>query len=125
MCQKAFGNLGAPLVSIPEAQLTWTRGEPATFRSSAIVARGFCRDCGTPLFMKDDGDPKYDMAIGSLDNPELARPTEQVGIESELSWFKSLPTLPRRRTEDYCSPEYLEKLKTLQHPDHDTETWPA
>jgi hypothetical protein len=124
MCQKAFGSWGAALVSVPVAQLTWTRGRPAEFRSSAIVARGFCAQCGTPLHMKEDGDSTYEIAIGTLDNPELAPPSEQAGIEAELSWFKSMPHLRRLRTEDYRTPEDMAKLKSLQHPDHDTAEWP-
>lgn len=124
MCQKAFGSWGAALVSVPEAQLTWTRGEPAEFRSSAIVARGFCAQCGTPLRMKEDGDPFYEIAIGSLDDPEKAPPSEQVGVEAELSWFKSMPGLQRQTTEDYRTPEDMAKLRSLQHPDHDTKVWP-
>ena len=57
MCQKAFGSIGAPLVSVPHAQFRWTRGTPATWRSSPIVERGFCRDCGTPLFMLEEDHP--------------------------------------------------------------------
>jgi hypothetical protein len=125
MCQKAFGSWGAALVSVPERNLTWTRGKPGEFRSSAIVGRGFCRDCGTPLYMKEDGDPNYEIAIGTLDDPELAPPSDQVGIESELTWFRSLPGLPRHRTEDDRSPQDLKRLTSLQHPDHDTEAWPA
>ncbi|MGE3871889.1 MAG: GFA family protein [Parvibaculaceae bacterium] len=124
MCQKAFGSWGAALVSVPAAQLTWTRGRPAEFRSSAIVARGFCAACGTPLHMKEDGDPTYEIAIGTLDNPELAPPTEQAGIEAEVSWFRSMPHLPRQRTEDYRTPADMARLKSLQHPDHDTAEWP-
>jgi len=37
-----------------------------------------------------------------------------------LSWFKSLATLPGRTTEEDRTPEDLRKLKSLQHPDHDT-----
>ena len=125
MCQKAFGSWGAALVSVPEERLTWTRGNPSEFRSSPIVARGFCRDCGTPLYMKEDGFETYEMAIGSLDDPELAPPSTQVGIERELSWFGTLSRLPRKTTEDDRTPEDLKKLRSLQHPDHDTETWPA
>jgi hypothetical protein len=125
MCQKAVGNWGAALVSVPEERLAWTRGSPGEFRSSAIVARGFCRDCGTPLYMKEDDYRYYEMTIGSLDNPELAPPSTQVGIESELTWFGTLASLPRKRTEDDRTPDDLKKLKSLQHPDRDTETWPA
>ena len=125
MCQKAFGSWGAALVSAPAARLEWTRGRPSEFRSSSIVARGFCRDCGTPLHIRDDGDPNYDVAIGTLDDPSAIPPMEhQVGIESEVSWFRTMHNLPRKMTTDYRSPEDMEKLKSLQHPDHDTEHWP-
>jgi hypothetical protein len=30
------------------------------------------------------------VTIGSMDNPETARPVEQFGTESELSWTRSL-----------------------------------
>lgn len=124
MCQKAFGAWGAALVTIPEKCFTWTRGTPAEFRSSSIVSRGFCRDCGTPLYMREDGSGVYDLAIGTLDDPNAAPPDEQVGIESRLVWFNSLPGLPSHRTQDERTPADLEKLRSFQHPDHDTEHWP-
>ena len=124
MCQKAFGSFGAPLVSVPRAKLSWTRGEPAAFRSSAVVVRGFCRDCGTPLFMLEDGWPVYDIAIGSLDDPSSAAPDRVVGVESKLAWADRLPSLPAHSTQEDRTPEDLAKLTSRQHPDHDTETWP-
>lgn len=125
MCQKAFGNFGAALVSVAAEGVTWTRGKPAEFRSSAIVARGFCASCGTPLYMREDGDPTYEIAIGSLDDPNVIAPmTEQSGIESKVRWFDAMFGLPARTTADYRTPEDMQKLKSLQHPDHDTEHWP-
>jgi hypothetical protein len=123
MCQNAFGSFGAPLVSLRAAELEWTRGKPAEFRSSPPVARGFCAKCGTPLYMHDDGDAHYEMAIGTLDDPNLTPPTKQVGVESELEWFRTLSSLPRQRTSDYNSPEKLASYRSRQHPDHDTEVW--
>jgi hypothetical protein len=125
MCQKAFGNFGAALVSVAAEQVSWTRGTPAEFRSSAIVARGFCAACGTPLYMREDGDPNYEIAIGALDDPnDVPAMSEQTGIESEVSWFDRMRDLPRQSTADYRSAEDLLKLKSLQHPDHDTDQWP-
>lgn len=124
MCQKAFGSWGAALVTVPAASLTWTRGAPSCFRSSPVVERGFCSACGTPLFMREDGDPNYEMAIGTLDDPERAPPTTQVGVESELSWFASLHALPSRRTDEDRNAADLTRLASRQHPDHDTEAWP-
>jgi hypothetical protein len=112
-------------VTVPRENLSWSRGSPAEFRSSSIVSRGFCRDCGTPLYMLEDGSPVYDIAIGTLDDPNRAPPIEQVGIESKVSWFDRLSLLPAHRTQDERSAADLEKLATFQHPDHDTESWPG
>jgi hypothetical protein len=125
MCQKAFGSAGAALVSVPLGQLEWTRGEPALFRSSPIVARGFCSQCGTPLFMLEDGDQHCEIAAGAFDEPAKIGPfLSQVGVESRLPWFETLHRLPTARTEEQRTAEDMKKLRSLQHPDHDTENWP-
>jgi hypothetical protein len=121
MCQKAFGSWGAVLINAPAGHFRWTRGQPGIFRSSSIVSRGFCRDCGTPLFMREDGDPNYEIAVGTLDVPSDIPPiAAQSAIESRMPWFNSLHLLREVRMEDYRTPEDIEKLKSLQHPDHDT-----
>lgn len=124
MCQKAFGSLGAPLVSVRPSQFHWTRGEPGIFRSSPVVQRGFCRNCGTPLFMLEDGYGPIEIAAGTLDDPSAAAPDHVVGTESKLAWADSLPLLPGRSTREDRTPEDLARLTSLQHPDHDTESWP-
>jgi hypothetical protein len=120
MCQKAFGSFFAPLCVVKVADFAWTRGEPGVFRSSALVERGFCRDCGTPLSVRDiDGD-EMDLSIGSLDEPARARPTEQFGIESRLEWFAELHRLPGMTTEEDIPAERMADLRSLQHPDRAT-----
>ena len=42
MCQKAMGSLYAPLVGVTAESLTWTRGAPSTFRSSASMRSRPC-----------------------------------------------------------------------------------
>ena len=125
MCQKAFGNFGAALVSVAAADLRWTRGSPSVFRSSAIVGRGFCSNCGTPLYMREDGDPNYEIAAGTLDDPNaIEAMSTQSGTESKTAWFDGLSSLPAETTSEYRSAQDLLRLKSLQHPDHDTEHWP-
>jgi hypothetical protein len=120
MCQKAFGNWGAALVSVPFDQFSWTRGSPSEFRSSAIVARGFCKDCGTPLYMHEDGFNDIEMAIGAFDDPNAVGPlVHQVGVESRVAWFNGMRDLPGKTTEEDRTPEDILRLKSLQHPDHD------
>ena len=121
MCQKAFGSWGAALVDMAIVEFKWTRGEPAVFRSSSIVSRGFCKDCGTPMFMRDDGDPDIEIAIGTLDNPnDIPALSKQSAVESRLDWFMTMHKLREERMEDYRSPEELVRLRSLQHPDFDT-----
>jgi hypothetical protein len=118
MCQKAFGNFGAALLNVPLTQFEWTHGTPGIFNSSAIVDRGFCANCGTPLYMHEHGDTNIELAIGTLDKPNDVPPfTLQSGIESKLSWFNTLAALPSERSHDSRTPEDVAKLRSLQQPD--------
>jgi len=124
MCQKAFGAFYAPLVSVDEAGLRWTRGERRVFRSSNLVGRGFCGNCGTPLtYEAPDG---IALAIGAFDDPSGIAPVIQFGIEAKLPYVDTVCTLPGRDTmKDEQAVEFLARIVSFQHPDHDTETWPA
>ncbi|WP_045836496.1 GFA family protein [Hyphomicrobium sp. 99] len=123
MCQKAFGALYAPLVSVRGAKLVWTRGEPKKFQSSNVVQRGFCADCGTPLtYEAPDG---IAIAIGAFDDPTSLAPKIQWGVEAKLPFTDEIPTLPERDTlADANAAPFLKTLVSYQHPDHDTDVWP-
>jgi len=117
MCQKAFGNAFAPLVTA--RALTWTRGAPKYFRSSNKVQRGFCADCGTPLSYEPDGLPP-EIAIGALDEPSAVPPVIQIGTESRLPWAAGLGTLPERSAAEQAKvASFYDGIVSRQHPDHD------
>ncbi len=124
MCQKAFGNFYAPLATVADGGLTFTRGEPKRFRSSNHVLRGFCGECGTPLtFEAPDG---VALAIGAFDHPEEVAPTIQWGIEAKLPYVDGIPGLPGEPTDsDLATAPYLADVVSCQHPDHDTAEWPT
>ena len=123
MCQKAFGNFYAPLVSVHQAKLAWTRGAPKYFQSSNAARRGFCGDCGTPLsYEAPDG---IGLAIAAFDRPDAIAPTIQWGIEGKLSYVDRLAALPGEETmADQGAASFLDDLVSYQHPDHDTDRWP-
>ena len=123
MCQKAFGSFYAPLVSVRDAKLIWTRGEPKKFQSSNAAARGFCANCGTPLtYEAPDG---IAIAIGAFDDPTDIVPMVQWGVEAKLPYVDRLPTLPGHDTlADQDAAPFLVKLVSYQHPDRDTDVWP-
>ncbi len=124
MCQKAFGNYFAPLVNTKDAGLTWTRGRPKYFRSSNVVQRGFCENCGTTLtYEAPDG---VALAIGAFDDPSRVAPIVQFGTEARVPQFETLHTLPGHVTgDDMEAAPFLAEMASHQHPDHDTENWPS
>ena len=117
MCQKAFGNAFAPLVTA--RGLTFTRGAPAYFRSSNQVKRGFCAACGTPLTYEPDG-LSPEVAIGAFDDPAAVPPVIQIGLEARLPWAEGLGALPTRSEAEAAkvAPFYA-GIVSRQHPDHD------
>ena len=121
MCQKAFGGFYGPLVTAHG--LAWTRGRPARFSSSDLVARGFCAACGTPLTYEHPGG--VELAIGALDDPERAAPAIQVNPADRLSFVDGLHALPWRAPgENPAADAFMAAVVNHQHPDHDTRTWP-
>jgi hypothetical protein len=121
MCQKAFGAFFGALVTAHD--LEWTRGAPKQFRSSNLVSRGFCADCGTPLTY-DYGGP-VEIAVGALDDPRVAAPTIQVNPTDKQPFFDGLCTLPTRPDSDEPEQQaFKTRVVSYQHPDHDTAEWP-
>lgn len=127
MCQKAFGNFFAALVGVRHENMEWTRGTPAFFRSSDTVTRGFCKDCGTPLYFKFDGGERISLAIGAFDEPRRIELAFQLGMEGLHPSIARLSEI-----KDYGTTEEAEgdaetaaiRASNRQHPDHDTDQWP-
>ena len=87
MCQKAAGNYFMPLAGAAREAVVVTRGEPGWFHSSDIVRRGFCRDCGTPLFFDPLDSEHMLVTLGSLDDPAAVRPVSVYGTEARMPWI--------------------------------------
>ena len=117
MCQKAFGSFFAPLAGVPLGDFAWVKGAPGIFKSSEVVERGFCRDCGTPLFFRYVDKDRISVSLGSLDDPARVPPARQYGAESRLPFVATLTSLPESRTEDEVPPERMARYKSHQHPD--------
>jgi hypothetical protein len=119
MCQKASGAPFASLADIDRNDFSWTRGQPAAFRSSSVAERDFCAACGTPLsFRRIDG-PRIEIMTGAFDRPDRVIPTQQFGTESRLGWVVSIANLPSQTTLQNYSSDKLNGIVSHQHPDHD------
>lgn len=102
MCQRATGNFFAPLVGVPNDALAW-QGLPAVFESSEGVERGFCRDCGTPLFYRHRGGAHTSIMMGTFDDPAGVPLFYEFGMESRLPQLDRLGAV-----ETYTSDEIID-----------------
>jgi hypothetical protein len=121
MCQKAFGGFFGPLVGAPKGGLEWTRGEPKYFQSSVNIDRGFCADCGTPLTYRHPGG--LELSIGAFDSRDDLAPQAQVNFHARLPWVTEIFDAPVHGDPQYYVQQ--EQIISFQHPDHDTQHWPA
>jgi hypothetical protein len=118
MCQKAVGGPFAALSKVVTGRFFWTRGEPASFRSSDAAERHFCAACGTPLTFHYLDSETIEVTTGTLDTPALAPPTKNFGTASRLPWIGLL--LPGVLPE---VPPDGRAVVSRQHPDHETAEW--
>jgi len=119
MCQRASGQPFMAFARVKNENLRWTRGGPSVFESSNIVERGFCNACGTPLTYRRLESNTVSVTIGSLDDPERARPVLQFGIEGKLSWTGGLDALPSERTEDWMRENRIAHIDSRQYAAHE------
>lgn len=119
MCQKATGAPFATFADIAKEGFVWTRGKPASFRSSSIAERDFCKACGTPLsYRLTDGD-SIGILTGTFDRPDRLVPKLQFGTESRLGWVGAIAALPSKTTQQNYGPDKLAQVFSYQQPDHD------
>jgi len=126
MCQKAAGNVFIDLVGIRHEHLTWTRGKPSEFNSSDVAARGFCNNCGTPLYYRSLGGPHVSMTIGSFDTPHLIPIRYEMGLEGRHPSLHPVQGAEQvGTTEEGDGVEAVARVRSSnrQHPDHDTTDW--
>ena len=93
--------VGAPAAwaTYPRAALRWTKGTPATLRSSPPVSRTFCGACGTALAFHTADEPAWiDVTVASMDEAAALAPDDHIWHDDRLPWLvidDDLPRFPR------------------------------
>jgi hypothetical protein len=88
MCQRG---VGAPLtawVNFPLAGFAYVADEPAYYRSSPELRRGFCPTCGASICTIADGDDYVCVTLASLDDPKAIAPALHMWTSSQVPWLK-------------------------------------
>lgn len=102
-CRRWSGNYWAS-VNVPFDTLKIVKGENRLgwFRSSELVRRGFCKDCGSALFWQADRhkDHAHRIAIGvgALDEPTGVKITEHIFVADKGDYYEITDGLPQKAT---------------------------
>jgi hypothetical protein len=107
-CQRASGSAFALALIVPKAAFTFIKGTPKYHRvtgdSGNPVERGFCPECGSPVFINEPANPAFvEIQAASLDDPSWVQPVVDIFAASAQPWDHMNPALPkfeRSPTED-------------------------
>jgi len=95
-CQYASGTSHSAVVAIPAKTINITGDTLKYYESTADsgtkVYRGFCSECGTPLFAKNAVHPEF-MAVkpATLDDPGWFSPNIDIWTDSAQPWVVMNP----------------------------------
>ncbi len=107
VCQRTTGSAFEAIVRFPRTAFRFTKGEPKRYRSSSIMEKCFCPNCGSTLtdryLVRMSAKRSPDMVlvhIGTLDKPEAVSIASHYGVESQLPWVHFDDGLPRARCDE-------------------------
>jgi hypothetical protein len=99
VCQYIGAGSNTVNVGFKTADMTIT-GETADYSVKAdsgnVMHRRFCPTCGTPVFSQGDARPhQIFVRAGTLDDPEVAKPSMTIWVDQAPSWACFDPNLPQ------------------------------
>lgn len=99
-CQYASGSGYTAALLVPVTGFSLLSGEPRYFSRNhddgRTIERGFCPDCGTPLFARLSRRPDLiGIRAGSLDDPSWFAPQVDFWTSSAQPWDSMDPRLPK------------------------------
>jgi hypothetical protein len=97
-CRKAHGAAFSTFGRIAKSSLRFVSGEDKVrdFRSSSLVQRSFCGECGSNLLFQFDPLPEAAwVAVGSLDDDPGLHPQAHIFVGSKAAWHAITDDLPQ------------------------------
>jgi len=118
-CQKQSGSAFVLSAAIPEASLTFTRGEPSRFSWTSDAGTDryglFCGSCGgRSANGQVPSIGMYSLRAGTLDDTSWVRPAGHIWLRSAQPWFSPDPAdaLCNRQPTDYTP--FIERFARFQ-----------
>jgi hypothetical protein len=97
MCRKMHGAAFGTYASVERKAFRFVRGEAnvVRYRSSGPITRTFCGRCGSTLQFIRDGRASLSLAVGTLDEDPVRRPTRHIWTKDKAPWWHITDTLPQ------------------------------
>lgn len=94
-CRKASGHYWAS-TDVPRAAVTISgEDQLAWYRSSEKVKRGFCRNCGSPLFWDAAGRNNLSISMGAFEQPTRTHLEKHIFVPDKGDYYDIADGLPR------------------------------
>ena len=98
ICRRASATSSMSWAMFRKNQVTFHGTPPTTYVSSTVGRRGFCPSCGTQISLTASYLPGLiDITTGSLDHPELVRPTLHYWGTRRIPWVQYAYSAPTSR----------------------------
>jgi hypothetical protein len=92
MCRKASGGTWVSWIDVATKGFTFTRGQPARFKSSHLAERTFCGTCGCQFTFQFIVNPAEDseilwLTLGSTNRPDEFEFASHIFTDDQLPWL--------------------------------------
>ena len=101
-CRRAQGTAFSANAELPASALSVLSGaeQLSSYESSPGHERLFCRNCGSPIFSRDQANPGVvRVRVGIITEPIASRPVAHFHVGSKANWWAITDTLPQYDTE--------------------------
>jgi hypothetical protein len=112
-CRKASGSAFMAMIGVDAADFRWISGrdEIVAFEAPVIeyapgYRSAFCRHCGSPMPVQEDGDEWFEIAAGVLDDDPGLLPDRHIFVDSTgntdntIAWHEITDDLPQLTKRD-------------------------
>lgn len=94
-CQRLNGGIGAhSRTANDHLNITEQKGL-AWYQISDHARRGYCRECGSPLFWQLDSQPSTGIVVGSLDDSSSLKTIGHIFVSEKSRYYEITDGLPR------------------------------
>lgn len=95
-CRRQSGHLWAS-ADVPDSDFSLTRDDGLRwFAASPMAKRGFCANCGSFLFWKENGSNSISFSLGSINSPTGLRLAEHIFTAHQGDYYDLNDDLPKR-----------------------------